>query len=545
MRGRAAALFAAILVLGVDRAPGEDRPATWDFESTDVGAAPVGFTSARGGEGSDARWAVRASEDAPSGAHVLVQEDLDPTRMRFPLAVAGAPVLADVRATVRCKPLSGRVDQACGVIVRHRDRDNYYLARANALEDNVRVYRVRDGKREELASWSGSVEAGRWHELGLQAVGDRLSVTWNGTWVLDVRDGTFSTPGRAGLWTKADSLTEFDDFVVGAAIASAHRKPEGPRAALVVNTQSASVSRVDLDAMKETARFPVGERPYGIAVTRDEETVAVGVEGEEKVKFFSVDGFALLGEVRIGPMNNDHVLLTADGRFVLVANFHSDDVVAIDVTSRSEAFRIEGTSAPHVVKYGPLGRLAYVTCKKITGIAVIDPARRSLVRFHQTNVNPRGLTFSPDEARLYFASFWVDGFFEMDPAAGKVTRLLLLPPPPEDTAPREVTYHGVEAVGERVVLAANEGRSYLDAVDRSSAKLLDRLRDGVSQPCCVERVPGTSPPRALVSNLGDGTVTLVEVGENGRLTRLGSASVGKAPKRVALLSGAAGPPGPE
>jgi DNA-binding beta-propeller fold protein YncE len=308
-----------------------------------------------------------------------------------------------------------------------------------------------------------------------------------------------------------------------------------PSQVLVVNTQDGSVSRVDLAAMKEVGRFAVGERPYGIAVTRDGETVAVGVEGEEKVEFFATDGFASIGEARIGPMYNDHIALSADGASVLVANFHSDDVVGIDVASRREAFRIEGASAPHVIKYGPLNKLAYVTCKKITGIASVDPAERTLVKFHQTNVNPRSLTFSPDESRLYFASFWVDGFFEMDPVAGKVTRLVALPPPPEDAMPREVTYHGVEAVGSGVILAANEGRSYLDAVDVASGKLVARHRDRISQPCCVERIPGTSPARAIVSNLGDGSVTLVEISAGGALRTLGNAKVGKAPKRVAFL----------
>jgi hypothetical protein len=308
-----------------------------------------------------------------------------------------------------------------------------------------------------------------------------------------------------------------------------------PREVLVVNTQDGSVSRVDLVAMKEAGRFPVGERPYGIAVTRDGKTVAVGVEGEEKVKFFSTEDFAHAGEVRIGPMYNDHIILSADGASVLVANFHSDEVIGIDVASRREAYRIEGASAPHVIKYGPLRKLAWVTCKKVTGIASVDPAKRTLVKFQQTNVNPRSLTFSPDESRLYFASFWVDGFFEMDPAAGKVTRLIALPPPAEDAAPREVTYHGVEAVSSNLVLAANEGRSYLDAVDVGSGKLMTRHREGIAQPCCVERIPGTSPARAIVSNLGDGSVTIVEVGADGAVRSVGRVEVGKAPKRVAFL----------
>jgi DNA-binding beta-propeller fold protein YncE len=334
---------------------------------------------------------------------------------------------------------------------------------------------------------------------------------------------------RRGLarWLVAFSLAPC------AALATADERP--PTEVLVVNTQDGTVSRVDLVESKEVGRFPVGERPYGIALTPDGKTVAVGVEGEEKVKFFATDGFVPAGEVRIGPMYNDHITLSADGGAVLVANFHSDDVIGIDVASRREAFRIEGASAPHVIKYGPLRKLAYVTCKKITGIASIDPATRRLVQFRQTNVNPRSLTFSPDESRLYFASFWVDGFFEMDLAAGKVTRLISLPPPAEDTAPREVTYHGVEAVGAGLILAANEGRSYVDAVDVASGQLVARLRDGISQPCCVQHIPASHPTRAIVSNLGDASVTIVEVEGDRGLRRVGSVKVGTAPKRVAFL----------
>src|SRR5204862_6876224 len=131
----------------------------------------------------------------------------------------------------------------------------------------------------------------------------------------------------------------------------------------------------------------------------------------------------------------------------------SDDVFVIDVTTMKEAARIKECSAPHVVKYGQLKKNAYVTCKKITGIAVIDPENQKLLKFHQLNVNPRSLTFSPDESKVYFGSFWVNGFFEMDTESGKVTRLLALDPPEDNRAEQEVTYHGVEAVGNNIVLA--------------------------------------------------------------------------------------------
>jgi DNA-binding beta-propeller fold protein YncE len=309
-----------------------------------------------------------------------------------------------------------------------------------------------------------------------------------------------------------------------------------PAKVFVVNTQDASVSLVDLKTMKEAHRFQVGPRPYGVAIIRDGKTIAVGVEDEEKVKFYDTTGFKLKGETPIGRMFNDHMMLTADGKHFLVANFYSDDVVAIDAMTMKEAFRIKGASAPHVIKYGPLRQRAYVTCKKITGIAIVDPAERRLVQFHQLNVNPRSLTFSPDESKLYFGSFWVDGFFEMDALSGKVTKLFSFNPPPGNAAPQEVTYHGVESVTTNIVLAANEGRSYVDSVDVNTGKLLDRLTDGVAKPCCIERIPGVSDRvQVLVSNIGDGTLQLVEMTREGKLKPLAKAQVGKAPKRVAFL----------
>jgi DNA-binding beta-propeller fold protein YncE len=333
---------------------------------------------------------------------------------------------------------------------------------------------------------------------------------------------------RSTLFALALSL------VLATIITKASDQAGAPKQVFVVNTQDASVSLVDLAAMKEVKRYSVGDRPYGIAVSRDGKTVAVGVEDEECVKFFALPGFTLKGRTPIGKMFNDHIVLSQDGKHVLVANFYSDDVVGIDIESMKEAFRIKGCSAPHVVKYGPLKKHAVATCKKITGIAIIDPEAKKLVKFHQLNVNPRSLTFSPDESKCYFGPFWVNGIFEMDMSSGKVIRLIELPPPKDNAAPQEVTYHGVESVYPEVVLAANEGRSFLDAVDVTAGRLLDRLTD-VSRPCCVERLPGTQPVRVLVSNIGDGTLQLVEVTKEGKLTSLGKAQVGKSPKRVAFL----------
>lgn len=313
-------------------------------------------------------------------------------------------------------------------------------------------------------------------------------------------------------------------------------QPQPTTQVLVVNTGSNSLSLVDLSGMKEIRQMPVGSKPYGIALSRDGKTVAVGVEGEETVKFFGLPNFIAKGETHIGPMKNDHITLGEDGTHVLVANYHSDSVIGIDVATMKEAFRIGGLSAPHVVKYGPNRRHAFVTCKKWTGIGIVDPMARNLVAFHPTNVNPRSLTFSPDESRLYFGSFWVDGIFEMDVTSGTVTRLFHAAPPSNHAASREVTYHGVEAIGGDLVLAANEGRSYIDAFNVRDGRLLDRL-SGIPKPCCIERLPGQTvgPVRVLSSNLGDGSVQLIEASAKGRLKTIARIKVGEAPKRVAFL----------
>jgi hypothetical protein len=175
-----------------------------------------GLRFERTGDGKPGRWAIQADSTAPSGGHVLAQLDTDSTSYRFPIAIVDDAAPADVRVSVECKAVSGKVDQACGLVVRLQDRDNYYVARANALEDNVRLYYVKGGKRVQLASWSGKVTAAAWHRLELEARGDRLSVRWDGKAILDKKDTTFSSAGRVGVWTKADSVTYFDDLTVTA-----------------------------------------------------------------------------------------------------------------------------------------------------------------------------------------------------------------------------------------------------------------------------------------------------------------------------------------
>ena len=214
----AAAVGSLVLAIPIARAaPPDGAPAppgtVRTFAADPVDAPPSGFSFGRTGSGRPGKWVVHAE---PGGGKVLAQVDADDTDSRFPVAVLDAPILRDVRVSVRCKAVSGRVDRACGLVARYLDEDTYLLTRANALEDNVRLYVVKNGQRHQLASWSGKVSSGAWHQLRLEVRGDHLEVSWDGKKVLDHHDGTLSQAGRAGLWTKADSVTVFDELRVEA-----------------------------------------------------------------------------------------------------------------------------------------------------------------------------------------------------------------------------------------------------------------------------------------------------------------------------------------
>ena len=127
-----------------------------DFES------PVAFQPMLTGKGGPVAWSVIDDPTAPAGAKVLAQTSKDKTDYRFPLAVFDQPALQDLDVAVRFKPVSGEVDRAAGIAVRLADRDNYYVVRANALEDNVRLYRVVKGDRQQFAGANVKVPSGVW-----------------------------------------------------------------------------------------------------------------------------------------------------------------------------------------------------------------------------------------------------------------------------------------------------------------------------------------------------------------------------------------------
>ncbi len=189
-----------------------EEPRTWSFDKDPVGKIPAGFQSDRTGQGTVGEWIVEAVADAPSKPQAVKQASTDSTDYRFPVLVASEGRAVDGSVSVRFKPVSGRVDQAGGLVFRYRDKDNYYLTRANALEDNVRLYYVKNGSRKQFAGWNGKVGSGAWHELKAAYRGNHFVIFFDGKQIIEATDETFKDAGSVGLWTKADSVTLFDDL---------------------------------------------------------------------------------------------------------------------------------------------------------------------------------------------------------------------------------------------------------------------------------------------------------------------------------------------
>jgi len=194
-----------------------------NFDNCVPGTLPPGWTTAMTHKGSPPKWEVVRDESAPSPPYALAQVSKDGTAGRFPLAIWDGTSLQDGEVSVAFKPVSGGVDQAAGIVWRYQDPGNYYIVRANALENNVVLYRVVSGVRESIApkglpskayGVKHSIPRGVWGTLRITFRGALFTVFLNGEKLFETEDHTFSGTGKTGLWTKADSVTYFDNFDV-------------------------------------------------------------------------------------------------------------------------------------------------------------------------------------------------------------------------------------------------------------------------------------------------------------------------------------------
>jgi hypothetical protein len=206
-----AALALTMALLGSGMA--QEKTVTVEIARMQLGLEPENFTLWRTGQGDPAEWRVVADPSAADGK-AIAQTSKDKTDYRLPLAVYRPISAKNVEVTLRFKPVGGSVDQAGGIAVRLSTADDYYVVRANALEDNVRFYRVISGRREQIKGVDIKVASGQWHTLGLRAEGDKFTVSFDGKAMFTAEDKTFAGAGKVALWTKADSITHFDNIII-------------------------------------------------------------------------------------------------------------------------------------------------------------------------------------------------------------------------------------------------------------------------------------------------------------------------------------------
>lgn len=198
--------LAAIVALVAAAAGAE----TVNFDEFKTGSPPPGWTGTKTGKGNP-RWEVVPDAAAPSKPNVLKQSG----EATYPLCFKDDTSIKDGFVEVKFKPLSGKEDQAGGVIWRCQDSNNYYVARANALENNLTIYHTIKGRRVAFKNVDTRVAPQVWHTLRVDFLGNKFSVALDGKELLQATDDSLSRPGKVGLWTKADSLTLFDDFAYG------------------------------------------------------------------------------------------------------------------------------------------------------------------------------------------------------------------------------------------------------------------------------------------------------------------------------------------
>ncbi len=174
--------------------------ARWTFDGDQVGGLPSGAQAFSG------QWAVRAESDAPSPPNAFCQTG----NAEFPAVILDTKAYIDLTLITRFKPISGSQDQAGGLIFRVQDKDNYYILRANALENNVIFFIYVGGSRSQLKAGDAKVASGTWHDLRVEVRGNAFRGFLDGMQVVDTTDDRYKT-GGVGLWTKSDSVTCFDD----------------------------------------------------------------------------------------------------------------------------------------------------------------------------------------------------------------------------------------------------------------------------------------------------------------------------------------------
>jgi hypothetical protein len=193
----------------------EEKARNITFTRKELGRVPAGWTVARTGAGEGSVWKVTEDRTSPSKTGFVLAQTAESPESLFNLCVLDEGKYKDLTVSVEFKAVEGKNDQGGGLVWRYIDAENYYIARMNPLEKNLRFYRVAQGRRTQLGTKEKlPIKAGTWHKLSVEMKGFQVKVSLDGEDVIDASDEFIKRAGRVGLWTKADARTYFDNFKV-------------------------------------------------------------------------------------------------------------------------------------------------------------------------------------------------------------------------------------------------------------------------------------------------------------------------------------------
>ena len=530
MKGQAFLLVSVIAALSVASTAMAQEPMQWSFDDVPVGQLPEGWSvEGTNQRGPVASWVVRTREGAPSRPNVFALTDpKDGASATFNLSWTDRVRFADGVVEVKVHANSGREDQGGGPIWRVQDKDNYYIVRWNPLENNFRLYLVKDGDRKMLKSANVEADAAAWHTVRIEHTGDDILCAFDDEVLLRARDQTFQTPGGVGLWTKADAATAFDDLIVTPRAASARPDlPEGSAVrAYLTNFGGDGVSVVEPYTGEFVGHIKTGRKPHGVVIAPDGRAVYVSNEGDGTVSVVDPATNAVTASIEVGESPNQ-LEVSADGRHLFVTLHGPGALAVVDVEARRVARVVPIGRTPHIALRSPDGSRIYATSEGEMKVVAIDARTFDVVAEIPLLAFPRVLAVTPDGRRLYQTIRWLNGALVIDLAQGKVVDRVALGEPHFATEGKDA--HGLAVAPDgRELWLTTQTTNTVTVIDTGTHEVLARFAVG-RDPNWVGFTPDGR--LAVVSNTGSGDASVVHVRER---RVVATVSVGSSPKRLAV-----------
>lgn len=505
-----------------------------DFDKETAAKLPPGWKAeGTNQKGPVSTWQIAEADKAPSGTNILgltsVNHDSGGT---YNVCWTDTVKFADGAIEVKVRADSGNEDQGGGPIWRVKDKNNYLIARYNPLEENFRLYYVKDGSRKQLATAKidPAVPAGQWFTIRVEQKGNAITCFLNGKKELEATDDHVTGAGGIGVWTKADAATSFDDLKIeaGTLVAGAATGTTQTPHAFVTNFGGDTVSAIDLDDAEVVATIRTGNKPHGVVVAPDGSRVYVTNEADGTLTAIEWPSGEVVRQVPVG--SAPHQLdVSPDGKRLFIPLNGEDRVVVLNATT----FEVEGTvpvgRRPHIVRVLPGGQTVLATSEGDQQLTIFDAESLEVVKTVPVFATPRVPAAASDGSKIYQTIRWLNGMLVIDTESGRITGRIALSH--ERFAPEGKDAHGVGVrprSGE-VWLTSQTGNN-VTIVEAESGQQVATIVVG-RDPNWIEFTSDGS--LAVVSNTGDGTATIIDVEARRVRTTI---SVGPSPKRLTIAT---------